>query len=45
LTIEDRGIQPRILVDPPATAFETRDPIWEKAMEVLRKRVEESTKN
>jgi carboxyl-terminal processing protease len=45
LPIEDRGIQPRILVDPPATAFETRDPIWEKAMEVLRKRVEESTKN
>jgi carboxyl-terminal processing protease len=43
--IEDRGIQPQILLDLPETAFETRDPIWEKAMEVLRNRVKEGKSN
>jgi C-terminal processing protease CtpA/Prc len=37
--IEGRGIQPQIRVDLPDTAFEKRDPIWEAAVEALRKRV------
>jgi RNA polymerase sigma factor (sigma-70 family) len=40
--IEGRGIQPQVLVDLPEKAFESRDPIWDKAMEILRKRAEES---
>jgi RNA polymerase sigma factor (sigma-70 family) len=37
--IEGRGIQPKIRVDVPDIAFQDRDPIWERAVELLRERV------
>jgi C-terminal processing protease CtpA/Prc len=38
--IEGRGIQPRIRVDVPDIAFKDKDPIWERAVELLRERVQ-----
>ena len=37
--IEGGGIQPQIRVDVPDIAFKDRDPIWERAVELLRERV------
>lgn len=37
--IEDRGIQPDVVVDLPQTAYEKSDPTWNKAVEVLRGKV------
>jgi hypothetical protein len=37
--IEGAGIAPEIAVDVPQSAYKEKDPAWEKAVEVLRKRV------
>jgi hypothetical protein len=37
--VEGRGIRPNVLVDLPDSAFDKADPIWEKAVELLRTRV------
>jgi carboxyl-terminal processing protease len=38
--VEGRGIQPQIRVELPDIAFEDRDPIWERAVELLRERAQ-----
>jgi C-terminal processing protease CtpA/Prc len=36
--IEGRGVPPEILVDRPDTSYETADPTWERAVQVLREK-------
>jgi hypothetical protein len=42
--IEGAGIAPDLAVDAPAGAYQEKDPTWDKAVEVLRKRATEGRK-
>jgi C-terminal processing protease CtpA/Prc len=38
-TLEGRGIPPDVRVDEPPSAYTSRDPTWEKGLDVLREKL------
>jgi hypothetical protein len=41
--VEDRGVQPEVIVDEPKSAYEKADPTWDRALKLLRAKSKKSS--